>query len=241
MTTIADEWWAQDFGCGPHELRPERARVQAHTARLSGSPGVWMLVAGGAPVISMPLDVFQILGERAAAWTAALISDEAGLLQELSGLSPGRVGKVIGPAPISYGSAQSLDLRDAARAVVVPSEAGSVAELKAACGEEWSDGGSEPAGQPLFGCIDEAGRLAALASYQLWAPTIAHLYVITHPSRRGRGLARAAVARAAQHALASGLLPQYRTLRANAASIAVAKRLGFTEYGFSVYVRMQAA
>jgi hypothetical protein len=148
MTRIADEWWALDFGCDPDELRPERVRVQAHKARLSGTPGIWMLVSGGAPVISMPLDVFKTLGERAEAWTAALISDETRLLQELSGLAPGRVGKVIGPATISYGSAASLDLRDAARALLVPAEA-SIAELKAACGEDWNDGGSEPAGQPL--------------------------------------------------------------------------------------------
>jgi GNAT superfamily N-acetyltransferase len=240
-TKAADEWWAKDFGCSPDELRPARTRVQAHTARLRGTPGIWMLVAGGAPIVSMPADVFASLGERAASWTAATLSDEAYLLRELSGLAPGRVGKVIGPAPISYGSRESLDLRDAARAIAVPSESASVAALEAACGDDWHDGGSEAKGEPLFGCADETGQLAALASYKVWESAIAHIYIITHPHRRGRGFARAAVARAAEHALAAGLLPQYRTLRANAPAIAVAKRLGFTEYGFSVYVRMREA
>jgi GNAT superfamily N-acetyltransferase len=238
-TRAADEWWAKDFGCPPEELRPARARVQAHTARLAASSGIWILVAGGAPIVSLPADVFVSLGERAAAWTAATVSDEVQLLRELSGLTPGRVGKVIGPAPISYGSRESLDLRDAARAIAVPSEPASVAALRAACGDDWHDGGSKAQGEPLFGCVDETGQLAALASYQVWDSAIAHIYIITHPNRRGRGFARAAVARAAEHALAAGLLPQYRTLRANAPAIAVAKRLGFTEYGFSVYVRMQ--
>lgn len=240
-TKAADAWWAKDFGCSPDELRPALTRVQAHTARLAAAPGIWMLVAGGAPIISLPADVFASLGERALSWTAVTISDETSLLRELTGLAPGRVGKVIGPAFISYGSRDSLDLRDAARAIAVRSEAASLAALQAACGDEWNDGGSKAQGEPLFGCFDEAGQLAALASYQVWDSAIAHIYIITHPSRRGRGFARAAVARAAEHALAAGLLPQYRTLRANAPAIAVAKRLGFTEYGFSVYVRMQEA
>lgn len=236
---IADEWWAQDFGCSPSELRPPQTRVQAHTARLQGTPGIWMLVAGGAPVVSMPPDVFESLGERAAAWTSATIANEAQLLQQLSGLAPGRVGKIIGPAFIGYGEAASLDLCDASRAALLPFDPSTVAALKAACGEAWNDGGSEGGGQPIFGCLDEAGQLATLAGYKIWNEAIAHISIIAHPDHRGRGLARAAVARAAAHALSAGLLPQYRTLRANQPSIAVAKRLGFAEYGFSVYVRMR--
>jgi GNAT superfamily N-acetyltransferase len=190
----------------------------------------------------MPADVFASHGERAMAWTSALVSDEARLLHELSGLAAGRVGKVIGPAPIHYGTAASLDLRDAVRAESFTPEAAVVSELRDACGEAWTDGGSELSeGVPLFGAFDEANRLAALASYKVWSGAIAHIYVITHPERRGRGFGRAAVAQAAGHALSAGLVPQYRTLQANAPAIAVAKRLGFVEYGFSVYVRMQTA
>ena len=45
---------------------------------------------------------------------------------------------------------------------------------------------------------------------------------------------------AAQHALSAGLVPQYRTLKANAPSMKIAQRIGFSEYGFSVYVRLPA-
>jgi GNAT superfamily N-acetyltransferase len=239
---LADEWWAQDFGCGADELRPARARVQAHTARLTGSSGIWILAAGGAPLVSMPADVLVSHGERARFWTSALVSDEARLLQELSGLAVGRVGKVIGPAPIHYGSAASLDLRDAVGASNLAPEAAMVSELRDACGEAWNDGGSELSDEvPLFSAFDEANRLTALASYKVWNGTIAHIYVITHPERRGRGFGRAAVALAAEHALGAGLVPQYRTLQSNTPAMAVAKRLGFVEYGFSVYVRLQSA
>jgi GNAT superfamily N-acetyltransferase len=238
----ADEWWAQDFGCAPGELRPPSARVQAHTARLAEATGIWLLVAGGAPVVSMPADVFASHGERAKAWTAALVADEASLLRELSGLAPGRVGKVIGPAFIGYGSTATLTLDDAARAVAIPSQQANIAALRHACGAAWDDGGSQvEEGVPLFGVFDDPRELIALASYEVWNESIAHISIVTHPQHRRRGLGRAAVALAAQHALAAGLVPQYRTLQANTASIAIAKRLGFVEYGFSVYVRMQPA
>lgn len=239
---IADKWWAQDFGCSPGELRPAETRVQAHTARLADATGMWLLVAGGAPVVSMPANVFAKLGERAKGWTTALVADETSLLRELAGIAPGRVGRVVGPAFISYGSAASLDLRNARHAVSVASEEASIASLREACGSAWDDGGSEIDDEvPLFGVFGGARELRALASYEVWDTSIAHISIVTHPEHRGRGFGRAAVALAAQHALAAGLVPQYRTLQANTASIVVAKRLGFVEYGFSVYVRLQAA
>jgi hypothetical protein len=171
-TRLADEWWAEDFGCTPGELRPTTTRVQAHTARLQESSGIWILVAGGAPIVSMPGDVFQTLGEHAVSWTRADVVDEAQLLRRLSSLGPGRIGKVIGPAFISYGSEPSLDLRDAARAVPLSSEQTTVETFKAAfADEDWQHGGSEADGRPLFGAFDETQRLAALAGYKIWNGT----------------------------------------------------------------------
>jgi RimJ/RimL family protein N-acetyltransferase len=189
----------------------------------------------------MPADLLTSHAERAKSWTAGLVSDEVLLSNELADLAPGRVGRVIGPAPIHYGSATSLDLREAERAVVLTPDAATVQELRDACGDAWNDGGSElKEGVPLFAAFDDGRQLAALAGYRVWNEAIAHISIITRPACRGRGFGRAAVARAAQHALGAGLVPQYRTLRSNAPSIVVAKRLGFVEYGFSVYVRMQA-
>jgi len=61
--------------------------------------------------------------------------------------------------------------------------------------------------------------------------------VVTHPAHRGRGHASAAAAALARLALERGLLPQYRTLESNAASLAVGRGLGFVEYATSLAVR----
>jgi predicted GNAT family acetyltransferase len=82
------------------------------------------------------------------------------------------------------------------------------------------------------------GVLAAAAGYEVWGETIAHIAVVTHPAFRGRGLGAAAVSRIAAEAVERGLLAQYRTLEANAPSLAIADRLGFQPYARSLAVRL---
>lgn len=195
-------------------------------------------MAGGAPLVSLPSDVFGAVGDLAQAWSAADVADAHRLQQQLASICPRTVGKIIGPAFIGYGSSESLDLRDASSARAVSSHE-EIAKLQAACEPEaWDHGGSEPETERTFGVVDQSGALLALSGYKVWNESIAHISIVTHPLHRGRGHGRAAVARAAQAALAAGLVPQYRTLSHNAPSMNIAKRLGFVEYGFSVYVRL---
>ena len=62
-----------------------------------------------------------------------------------------------------------------------------------------------------------------------------------HPSYRRRGLAAESLKAAISDALADNLQPQYRARDGNTASLALAKRVGFVEYGWmaTVFVRMQ--
>lgn|GEM_PF-1232438 len=167
-------------------------------------------------------------------------NDVAHLERQLISLCTRPVAKIIGPAFIGYGPTGTLDLSDARFARPFSSHA-AFGELQAVCQpEEWDHGGREPHLDRTFGVVDPANQLLALAGYEAWNDSIAHISIVTDPRQRGRGLGRAAVALAAQHALGAGLLPQYRTLSQNTPSMNIAKRLGFIEYGFSVYVRLQA-
>ncbi len=83
-------------------------------------------------------------------------------------------------------------------------------------------------GLPAYGYLDR-GALLAVACLGLWheMPTLG---VLTHPAHRGRGLARAVVAAAAEAGLDRRAVVQYRAWRANPASIAVARHTGFAHY-----------
>jgi GNAT superfamily N-acetyltransferase len=232
---IADGWWAQDFGCAADDLRPSATRVQVHAGRMSGDPGVWILALSGSPLISLPPSVYEQLGGAALGWTASMVADAAYLMQALG---PYQARRVIGPAIIGY-TTQAPPRGSASARRLTDSDLLALANLRNKCAvEEWQHGGSDLTEGPVFGVFDGTGELQAIAGYETWGERIAHIAVVTAPLARGRGYGSAVVARAARHALADGLLAQYRTLAGNAPSMGIARRLGFESYGFSSYVRM---
>ena len=235
---IADSWWARDFARDPGDLRPTNTLVQAHAGELSGNAGIWILVVGPYPLVSMPAAMLPGLGERALRWTRSTVEDPARLAEQLTPMS---VAEIIGPAYIGYAGRDSLRAPPASSARPLnEGDAAAVATLRRQCtGEEWEHGGSDLAKVHTFGSFDVDGGLAALAGYEVWLDTIAHISIVSVPTRRGRGHGAAAVALAAEHALRAGLLPQYRTLKANGPSVRLAEKLGFQEYGFSTYVKLR--
>jgi hypothetical protein len=211
--------------------------VQEHAGTLVGATGIWILVVGPAPLVSLPRAAMDRLGDRAGRWSSALVADAAALAAEIR---PLRIERVVGPAFIGYGTAQTLDLSVAPGArALTPADDAAVARLRAACSaEEWEHGGSDHQVVPTFGCFTERGDALALAGYKTWGGEIAHLSIVSDPRQRGRGFATTAVACAARHALGARLVPQYRTLASNGPSMGIARRLGFERYGFSVFVRL---
>jgi RimJ/RimL family protein N-acetyltransferase len=153
---------------------------------------------------------------------------------------PGCRWGIIGPAFIGYTTDASLRSNAAKYARQVAEEdREAVEQLRTKCrAEEWEHGGSEFGKVPSFGAFDAGGGVAAIAGFETWQDNIAHISVVTDRDRRARGHGEAAVALAARHALNSGLLTQYRTLKSNTASVRLAQKLGFEEYGASVYVRV---
>jgi GNAT superfamily N-acetyltransferase len=235
---IADAWWARDFACAPSDLRPLATRVQAHAGELAGTTGIWILVVGPCPLVSMPATRLPELAERASGWTASTVGDPTQLAEQV-GTAP---SQIIGPAFIGYATRDSLRSESALSArPLTERDAPTVARLRARCGvEEWEHGGSDFEKVPTFGSFDAQGELASIAGYETWNGTIAHISIVSSPAHRGQGHGVAPVARAAEHALAAGLLPQYRTLKSNQPSMRLARRLGFESYGFSTYVRLES-
>ena len=88
---------------------------------------------------------------------------------------------------------------------------------------------------PWF-CIADGDDLVAAAGYRVWSGELAHLSVLVAPEARGRGRGRAVAGAATEHALASGLLGQWRA--APPASRAVAAALGYEPRGWQVSLRL---
>jgi len=218
-----DAWWADWLGASVGDLLSGGLVVTEHLDHV----GVLELTRGHAAVVYGP-----------ARWLARVpLSTPEPLATALTAVTVGLFGdvrRVLGPAWYAYASADSL-LPAPGHFVrrLGPEDSAAVEELRRRVSvAEWEESG-------LGGGVDvgwlEEGRLLAAASVGEWRgmPSVG---VLTDPACRGRGLGRAAVAHAAQEALRSAPLVQYRAWVSNAASIALARELDFQTYAHAAVV-----
>ncbi len=224
---IALRYWAEHLGCEPGDLFSAPLRIVPHGGELAGYAGAFSLFREGNAIASLPPERMETLSHllRQRPVTPASFANALGSV----------AAKVIGPAFIGYAEkvAPALQPTRALDAADAPA----LEALRGACDvNEWEHGGSDIA-HPCSG-VFSGGQLVALAGYEVWGGTIAHISIVTHPSFRGRDFGQSAVAHLTARALAAGLLPQYRTLAANHASMCIAERLGFRAFATSMAVRL---
>lgn len=226
MISRVEGYWAEEMGLPAGRLFAGSLQLVTHGDRLADYHGVFAIFRGDKATVSFPLADLESLRPRLP---SPPVSPQ-GMAEAFADFS------VIGPAYIGYAAkapsapdfVRSLDEKDLPLA----------AALRSACPEEeWDHGGSEVGTAPASGAFI-GGNLVALAGYEIWEHGIAHISIVTHPEYRGRGYGRAAVAHLMGRAFAAGLIPQYRTLDANTASIRIAESLGFERYATSVAVRL---
>jgi GNAT superfamily N-acetyltransferase len=109
--------------------------------------------------------------------------------------------------------------------------------LKANALGEWAESGfprdpvtADPE-RTQFWVSRDNGRVVAAGNLTEWRNQPADVGVLVGPTDRGRGLARRLVGTMVHIALPTVGVVRYRALASNAASLAVARRLGFVEYG----------
>ncbi|MEV4430223.1 GNAT family N-acetyltransferase [Streptomyces sp. NPDC049602] len=189
-------------------------------------PGWAGVVAlGGSALVTAP-------DERAAATVRAALAGlpVTALVDADSVRAALPVTGVLGPAALSYVSPEGFRPAAALSAVDrLPGGHPALRVLEESAGRDDSaEAALDDITSPAF-VVHEQGRVAAAAGYEAWPGRTAHLSVLTAPGARGRGLARAAASAAVAHALAAGLLPQWRARPP--ASRRVAAALGFEELG----------
>ncbi len=199
-------------------------------------PAGWvgMVTLGGSALVTVPD------GSAATTVRAALAGLPVEALRDAAavrGVLP--VAGVLGPAALSYASPAGF--RPAAapsRAERLPGDHPALRALEAASGQDDAGEASlEAITSPAF-VVREHGRVVAAAGYRAWPRRTAHLGVLTAPEARGRGLARTTASAAVAHALAAGLLPQWRARIP--ASRRVAAALGFEELGAQLSLELPA-
>lgn len=228
-----DAFWTSYYGVAQEALGAPGVRVVPH-AGLAGYRGLHGFAREGSDLlISAPPERVDGLREAMDGWSLETLCDRERLRS--LGLQP---RAILGPAFLGYTDARcfrpapSLSVRR-----LEPEDRNAWEALRGACDDgDWEHGGGDLE-HPCAGWF-EAGQLLALAHYELWGGSLAHIGVVTRPDAQGGGRGRAVVSALTGLALAEGLVPQYRTLEANRPSMALGRALGFEAYARTVAVRL---
>ncbi len=187
-----------------------------------------IVVLGGAGIATAPdddtADVLRGVLDRLPASAA---TDTARVRAELP------VTDVLGPAALAY--LDATEFRAPPHVPVQRIDGGLDNLLAGVPADEAGESGLTDITSDAF-VVRDGNRIVAAAGYHRWLDTAAHVCVLTAPDHRGRGLATAVAAAAVRHAVADGLLPQWRA-RVEP-SRRVARALGFRELGAQLSIRL---
>ncbi|WP_406060895.1 GNAT family N-acetyltransferase [Streptomyces sp. NBC_01077] len=190
-------------------------------------PPSWtgIVVLGDAAIVTAPTEVAARAVSRSL---ASVPADSLTRGDVVRAVLP--VTEVLGPAALGYVS--SDDFRPSAAVGAIEHLDPGHQDLRGLVGsagpEDRDESGLEEITSPAFVVRDGTDVIAA-AGYRTWPESTAHVSVLTAPRHRGRGLARQVASAAVAHALAAGLMPQWRARPV--ASRRVASALGFRELG----------
>ncbi|MFB8239546.1 GNAT family N-acetyltransferase [Kitasatospora purpeofusca] len=149
------------------------------------------------------------------------------------------IGEVLGPAGLAYVADDGFRPAAAPTGLRVEKAPAGHVDLgrpeRLAGAADADEAGLDEMSSPVF-VVRVAGQVVAAAGYREWPGRAAHVGVLTAPAWRGRGLARATGSSAVGHALAQGLLPQWRARVPESRKVAAA--LGFSELGSQMCVEL---
>jgi GNAT superfamily N-acetyltransferase len=234
---VVDGYWAEALGCSRETLRSDGVSLVSGDAGDSGA--VEVVRHGDAAVVTADPDRLSTVRAALDGLAVADVVDRGVLTERFAGDDTGlEADELLGPAFLGYADESTLATVETPTRVLAEDDRSAYETLRAACpSDEWEAGGTSlHPGRTVGRFVD--GDLVALAGYEAWDETLAHVAVVTHPAHRNAGHAQAVVSAVARRALEADLVPQYRTLDAWPWSVQVAESLGFERWGTSVFVRL---
>jgi GNAT acetyltransferase len=218
---------------GTHVTFAPTVRV-AVSPKSSLCPPGWagLVVIDGAAIATAPdRSAAQAMQRALSTAPAITVAD----VQVLSGSLD--IADLLGPATLGYLNHASFRPHHGPSVIGLPDIRQPELQgfLSRVDAEDLAESGIEQITSPAF-VIREDGEVTAAAGYRDWPGQVAHLSVLTSAHARGRGLARSAASMAVSDALGRNKLPQWRARPEP--SRRIARRLGFTELGFQVSIRL---
>ena len=230
---VLDSFWAADTYCALDDFNTGGVAI-VERSESDGSEYVHLFRRGQRVQINCSASLVSTVQNAAGSQPLDAVFSLPFLRQVLSG----RIERLVGPAYLGYRDTP-LMLEDPGTRLLVPGDAGALEGLRREVTvQDWEYGGLALE-QPIAGSFGGRALISA-AGYNVWGDRLAHIGVLTRPHARGSGHGRKCVSAIADHAIAHGLIPQYRTLYDNKGAMAIAHALAFEEYGATIYIRVRA-
>ncbi|HEY1785011.1 MAG TPA: GNAT family N-acetyltransferase [Pirellulales bacterium] len=229
-----ERFWAGEFGCSIAALETPGLRVLVR----ADPDSAFVFRRGDCCIWHVPERFRAAVARSLAGQDSVERVFQPAFIAALFGSA---VQVILGPCPIAYFPETKLQLVASLPECrrLTEGDRAAVELLAADCGPvDWDHGGVEFDGhRSVFGCFAD-GRLVSAASYEIWGAAIAHVGVATAPAYRGRGFATSVATAATIDALRRGLVPQWRTLESNFASIRVGEAIGYVPFAAHFVVRL---
>lgn len=117
-------------------------------------------------------------------------------------------------------------------------DADAVAGLRTECSsEDWAESGFDRQPLTLFGAFN-AHRIVGAANLTAWDNRAADVGLLTLANARGAGWGTQLAAAATAWSIRQHGIARYRALDTNGPSLAIARRLGYIEYGSHLAIRL---
>ena len=233
-------WVAQRLERSPDETRRPGVWVAAHGPALADYHGVYVWLMEQTALVSAPAGLVAAIRHTVAGQSPAALADPTFWRAALGE----QVERIIGPSYQGFLDAGALrplshEAMQGARPLT-HADAPALAHFVAACPpDDWADGAIAVDHLPIYG-VERDGALIALAS----APAdgmLRSVGVVTLPAWRGTGAGRAVVGALTARCVEEGASLRYQTLRANVASVAIARTLGYVDVATALGVRLRRA
>lgn len=235
ITSMVDGYWSGLSGVAPADLHAPGVRVSPHRGERVGWRAIYALVLGDAATVLAPADAVAPLSGALAGATSNMVLDPTlwrSLLQEYA-------TSVLGPSAHLYLADRSTLSGVAEGRRLNPGDSTALARLRASVRiEEWEHAGFGRQAVTLFGLFDGESLVAA-ANLSPGPGGASDVGVLTRPDLRGKGYGERVAALAAAQAVAMCGIARYRVPVDYDASLGIARRLGFTEYGRNLTVNLR--
>jgi GNAT superfamily N-acetyltransferase len=230
-----DRFWAGTLGIEVASLHTPGVGVHPNPPDRATWRGIYVLAFDKAACVFAPRDLLDTV-TRAVADTDADTLLETTVWHELLGE---HIHAAFGPVSHFYRDEPSGLEGLAVGRRINPRDSDALGALRGAVhAREWLTAGFTAQPAMLFGLF-EGDQMVAAANLTSGPDAATDIGIVIHPDARGKGYGVRIAATAARQALLMHGVARLRALASSAPMVAVAKRLGFNEYGRNLEIYLE--